>query len=155
MDKKTNAERFIEAYNTIDQSLRFKYNYRRSMSFSDVIRRSVPVNYIIRRYEDYLIDYGRLRNAIIHKSNGFTIAEPHDEALEELEKIAKLVSTPPSALESINKKNSNVIFAKANNTIKDILKIIDESSYSNIPIYDGNILIGVANGTKIINKLGE
>ena len=50
--EKTNAQRFIQAYNTIDQTLRYLYNYKRSMSFSDIVRRSVPVNYFVRKYED-------------------------------------------------------------------------------------------------------
>ena len=54
--EKTNAQRFIQAYNTIDQTLRYLYNYKRSMSFSDIVRRSVPVNYFVRKYEDKLVE---------------------------------------------------------------------------------------------------
>ena len=64
--KKSNATRFIAAYNQIDYSLRAIYGFKRSMSFSDVIRRSVVLNSVVRKYEDDLIDFGRLRNAIIH-----------------------------------------------------------------------------------------
>ena len=68
-EKGSNATRFINAYNTIDQTLRAVYNFKRNMSFNDMIRRAVPLNSIVRRYEDKLIDYARLRNAIIHNSN--------------------------------------------------------------------------------------
>ena len=88
-EKLTNAQRFVNAYNAIDQTLRARHNIRRSLSFSDMIRRTVAVDYIVRKYEDVLIDYGRLRNAIIHKSNDkFLIAEPHEEVVAEFEKIA-------------------------------------------------------------------
>ena len=66
MENKTNAERFLTAYNVIDYSLRTIYDFKRSMSFSDVVRRSVVLNSVVRKYEEDLIDFGRLRNAIIH-----------------------------------------------------------------------------------------
>ena len=98
---KTNAIRFIDAYNKIDYALRVQNNFKRSMSFSDMIRRAVVVNHIVRKYEDDLIDFGRLRNAIIHKSNDkFIIAEPHIDVVEKIEKIARLVATPPKVIET-------------------------------------------------------
>ena len=88
--EKSNAVRFIDAYNKIDYQLRIQYNFKRSMSFSDMIRKAVVMNHIVRKYEDDLIDFGRLRNAIIHKSNDkFLIAEPHTDVVEKLEKITK------------------------------------------------------------------
>ena len=73
----TNAQRFIQAYNNIDYTIRTRYNLNRSMGFSELIRRSVALNYIVRRYEDDLIDFGRLRNAIVHGNEDFIMAEPH------------------------------------------------------------------------------
>ena len=81
----SNALRFINAYNQIDQTLRAVYNFKRNITFSDMIRRAVSLNSIVRRYEDKLIDYARLRNAIIHNSNEERIiAEPHDDVVEEI-----------------------------------------------------------------------
>ena len=92
----TNAQRFLNAYNTLDHSLRTQYNFKRTIAFSDVIRRSVMLNSVIRKYEDDLIDYGRLRNAIVHSGNEQEIiAEPNTNVVEKLEKIAQIVSTPP------------------------------------------------------------
>ena len=42
----SNARRFINAYNTIDYAIRVQHNFKRSMSFSDLIRRAVPLNYL-------------------------------------------------------------------------------------------------------------
>ncbi|MEG1499677.1 MAG: CBS domain-containing protein [Clostridia bacterium] len=152
--EKSNARRFLDAYNTIDQSLRVQFNYKRSMGFSDMIRMSVPVNYIVRRYEDKLVDYGRLRNAIIHKSSDeFIIAEPHDDVVADLEKIAKLIATPPTALKAVSK--NRVLTANANETVENIIKLMASSTFSNIPIYLENELMGVANGQKILNVLGN
>ena len=52
--QKSNAKRFINAYNLIDHTLRTRHNIRRSLSFSDMIRKTVVVDYIVRKYEDEL-----------------------------------------------------------------------------------------------------
>lgn len=149
----SSAKRFINAYNTIDHTLRIKYNFKRSMSFSDVIRRAVPLNHTVRRYEDTLIDYGRLRNAIIHNSNDdYVIAEPHNEVVEKMEHIANILASPPKVTDVFEERN--VLCAQHDVILKDLIKLIAQSGYSNIPIYKDGGLIGVANGQRILDKLG-
>lgn len=151
---KSNAERFIEAYNTIDHCLRVQYSFRRSMSFSDVIRRSVSLNYIVRKHEDELIDFGRLRNAIIHNNNDkYVIAEPHDDVVVKMENIAKIISTPPKAIDTITERD--VLCVQYDVVIKEVIKLISNSGFSNIPVYKNAGLIGIANGQRILDKLGE
>lgn len=150
---KTNATRFIDAYNKIDYALRVQNNFKRSMSFSDMIRRAVVVNHIVRKYEDDLIDFGRLRNAIIHKSNDkFIIAEPHIDVVEKIEKIARLVATPPKVIET---NCVHDVFTVAYDVkVMNVIEIMAQTSYSNIPVFKEGVLIGVANGQKIINQFG-
>lgn len=153
-EEKSYAQRFINAYNTIDQELRIQHNFRRSMSYSDMIRRAVVVNYVVRKYEDALIDYGRLRNAIIHRSNDeYIIAEPHEDVVLEFEKIARIISAPPKVWNTICKKD--VITVQFDVPLKKVIELIYTSSFSNLPVYKNAGLIGVANGQKILNVLGE
>ena len=150
----SNAQRFVNAYNTIDQALRNRHNIRRSLSFSDMIRRTVAVDYIVRKYEDVLIDYGRLRNAIIHKSNDqFIIAEPHDDVVNEFEKIAYLISAPLRVWDTVCTKDVVTVDSKMN--LKEVIKLIYKSTYSNLPVYKNGGVIGVANGQKILDYLGK
>ena len=152
--EETNAERFISAYNTIDYSLRTIYDFKRSMSFSDVIRRSVVLNSVVRKYEDDLIDYGRLRNAIIHSGNkDYIIAEPHDEIVEKIEKIATLISEPPLALDRVG--NKEVITIVSDMKLAKAIELIYRTGYANLPVYDNYKLLGVLNARKIINLLGD
>ena len=89
-DAKTNAMRFLSAFNNIDYAIKSRYNFNRSMGFSEAVRRAVAFNYTIRKYEDDLVGYGRLRNAIVHSNEDYVIAEPHIEVVEKIEKIEKL-----------------------------------------------------------------
>lgn len=153
LTKTSNARRFINAYNQIDYALRAQYNMKRSMSFSDLIRKAVVLNHIVRKYEDDLVDFGRLRNAIIHRSNDeFIIAEPHNDVVLKIEKIARLVTTPPTAL-SICKED--VLTVDYNVSIQNVIKLMAQYSYSNLPVYKNGSLIGIANGQKILENLGD
>ena len=152
--KDTNAKRFVNAFNQIDYALRVQHNFKRSMGFSDMIRRAVSVNHIVRKYEDDLIDYGRLRNAIVHNSNpDEVIAEPHQDVVEKIESLAHLITTPPKAMDVLAEKG--VFTVNYDVCIKDVIMKMTSTRYSNIPVYKNGELIGVANGQKILNILGE
>lgn len=153
MGEKTRAERFIDAFNNIDYSLRAHYGLNRSMGFSDLIRKCVSLNYVVRKYEDDLIDYSRLRNAIVHQGNkDFIIAEPHENIVEQIEKIEHLINVPPKVIDICRR---DVLSAEAGTSMEDIIKLISSSKYSNIPIYKGKALIGIANGQKILDAFGQ
>lgn len=150
----SNARRFINAYNQIDYAIRVQHNFKRSMSFSDIVRRAVPLNYLVRKYEDELIDFGRLRNAIIHRSNEeYIIAEPHDDVVNKIEKIAEKITTPPIALDVICQKD--VLCVQNDVKLKDVIELISSSQFSNIPVYKEGQLIGIANGQRILDNLGS
>ena len=152
--KKSNAERFLTAYNNIDYGLRSIYGFKRSMSFSDVVRRSVVLNSVVRKYEDDLIDYGRLRNAIVHKGNSnFVIAEPHVDVVEKMEGIARLISTPPLAYDKIS--THEVLCVNSTDLLRDAIKLMARSGYSNLPVYTDNKLVGVLNGQRLMDILGR
>ncbi len=154
MNKQSNAARFISAYNQIDYSLRTIYGFKRSMSFSDVIRRSVVLNSVVRKYEEDLIDFGRLRNAIIHNGNKkYVIAEPHDEVVKQIEHLASLITEPPLALDRVG--NKEVIVIDYAMPISQAMEIMTRTGYSNLPIYNGEKLIGILNGKKLITVLGN
>lgn len=154
VENKTNAMRFLDAYNDIDYALKTRYNINRSMGFADLVRKAVVLNYIVRKNEDNLIDYGRLRNAIIHNSNeNMVIAEPHDSVVEDIERIAKLLTTPPKALDTV--AHRDVLTIDANKSMYDVITLMANSKYSNIPVYKDDTLIGIANGQKILDSMGQ
>ena len=154
VDERTNAKRFIDAFNNIDYALKARYNLNRAMGFSDLIRKSVVVNYIVRKYEDVLVDYGRLRNAIVHSStDDFVIAQPHDDVVANIEHIERLLTTPPKALDTVGHRD--VLVTYAGQSMGEVICLMAKANYSNIPVYKGNELIGIANGQKIIDSMGH
>ncbi|MFW6029696.1 MAG: CBS domain-containing protein [Halanaerobiales bacterium] len=150
----SNSRRLINAYNQIDKALRAQYSYNRKISFTDVIRRTMKFNAIVKKHGEKLISYGRLRNAIVHQNNvEVAIAEPNDKVVKEMEAIADLISTPPRALDTIARKN--ILCVKDTVSVQETIKTMSDSGYTNIPIYNEGVLVGVANGQRIIDKMGE
>lgn len=148
-----NATRFINAYNKIDNCLRSVYNFSPSMSFADMIRRCADKSYIVRANEQLLIDFSRLRNAIVHKSTvEMVIAQPHDNVTIQIEQLASLICAPPTALSLFGSRK--VTTMPADIKLKDAIKLITDTHYSNIPVYKGNHLKGILNNKIIVDRIG-
>ena len=149
-----NAKRFISCYNQIDQSLRNQCDLSKSISYTEAIRKAGRINAVVKKYEDKLIDYGRLRNAIVHSFNeDLIIAEPHPEVVEEYEKLAKTICTPPLAINTV--LNRDIKIVEHNELVKDVVEKIYKSGNSNFPVYKDGMLIGVANSRKLIKEIGK
>jgi len=153
MSTLTNAARFINAYNVIDNALRTQYSFKNNITFSDLIRRASSLNAVVRVYEDDLVELARLRNAIIHNKSEAIVAEPHDDVTVLMEKVAKLLSTPPLAIDALGNKNVAVIDSAT--TIRDLMITTGKVGYSSIPIYKGENLVGVMRWRKFVEVLAE
>lgn len=153
IDARSNAGRFITAYNRLDKCIRDIYNFKPALSYSDVIRKSASVNSIVKKYEDDLIDYGRLRNAIVHRSDDKIIAEPHDDVVEQMESIVRMITTPPLAMQSV--VNRNVFIAEGEVKLADVMKELYATGYSNVPVYLKGTLVGVINRKMLIDAIGR
>lgn len=149
-----NANRFISSYNQIDQALRIQYDLGKSISYTEAIRRAARSNALVKKYEDKLIDYGRLRNAIVHSFNEeMVIAEPHSDVVEEYERLAKTICTPPLAVDTVINRDVKTI--SHDTLLADVVEKIYKSGNSNWPVYKDGMLIGVANSRKLIKEIGK
>ena len=152
LTEKTLGIRFLDAYNTIDKALRAQYNYKTTISFSDLIRHCADLNHVIRVYENDLINFARLRNAIVHSSdNHKVIAEPHLDVVELMEKIAKLITPPPLVMDIIHQRTVTTI--DATRSLYDLIKETGKTGHGMIPAYKGNCLIGIVRWRKLIEDL--
>ena len=149
-----NAKRFISAYNQVDKALRNQFDLSKSISYTEAVRKSARFNAVVKKYEDKLIHYGRLRNAIVHSFNeDVVIAEPHSDVVEEYESIAKTICTPPLAVDTVI--NRDVKTLQHDTLLCDVIESIYKSGNSNWPVYKDGMLIGVANSRKLIKEIGK
>ena len=152
-EKNQNAKRFIAAYNRLDQGLRDIYSIKRSLTFSDMIRKVATVNTVVSKFEEDLIDYGRLRNAIVHKSGDEIIAEPNIEVVEKLEKVARIINTPPKVVECLRARK--VFSVMVDTTLKEVISEMSKNGYSVVPVYIEKTLVGVINRKMIVESIGK
>lgn len=153
VEKNVNAKRFIAAYNRLDQGLREIYSIKRTLTFSDMIRKVANVNTVVSKFEEDLIDYARLRNAIVHKSGDELIAEPNIEVVEKLEKIARIINTPPRVIECLRPRK--VYTVTGDTTLKEVVLQMAKSGYSVVPVYISGTLVGVINRKMIVDGIGK
>ena len=150
--EKSNGSRFIMAYNRLDQGLRNIYNIKASLGFGEIVRKIAPINSIIKKYEDDLIEIGRLRNAIVHASGDSLIAEPNIDVVEKLEQIARIITTPPRVIDVLSKRGVYVV--EGATPLKNVCSEMFSSGYSIVPVYIKNTLVGVINRKMIVDAIG-
>jgi hypothetical protein len=91
-----NSENFLHTFNKIEHWLRKATNAKKSDSFYLLVERAKKRSPAVKQYEIDLKEFADLRNAIVHeRTNGHLIAEPHEETVNQLEKIATRLTAPP------------------------------------------------------------
>ena len=149
----SNAIDFISAYNTIDARLRNIYRSKGNLQFSDLVRRCAEFNLTVRKYEDTLLLSAKLRNVIVHESRrDCVIAEPCDEITRTLCRVAQLLQSPP-LLDELKEKAVTIIGADA--PLCDAIRLISDTNYSNLPVYDNKRMVGVLNNRRIVRVIGK
>jgi len=147
-----NALEFISAYNAIDGKLRSMYRGKGSPQFSDLVRRCADANPTVERYEEELLSYAKLRNAIVHMSTEQIIAQPTDEVTAKIKKISELLCSPPK-LSLVKRKK--LVSLRAELTLKEAIRICSTSGFSSLPVYDGKRTIGILNNRRLVREIGR
>ena len=108
-----NAARFLKSYNKIESQLKILYNARPTQNFTDLVKRCTDLNITVRRYENELVDYGKLRNAIVHRAaeGELFIANPCDDVVSNIEFIEKQLCDPPAVLDALKSRKLPSVFA--------------------------------------------
>ena len=81
------------------------------------------------------------------------IAEPHTDVVEEYERLAKIICTPPLAVDTVCNKDIKTINHDA--SVAEVVENIYKSGNSNWPVYKDGMLIGVANSRRLIKEIGK
>jgi len=144
-----NSDRFLSAFHRIEQSMKDIIGTNDHLSFHKLVDLSKKKNAIIRRYEEKLREFATLRNAIVHHQTSpeYVIAEPHDEIVEALELIDMAVSKPVTVGKMFER---NVDILQVTDTLKDALFMIRDKHYTQIPVYNGTVFVGLLTAVGIM-----
>ena len=132
----SDSDRFLIAYNSIDQFLRNECKDNYNTGFKTLVNIISESNRTINYYQDILKQYGRLRNAIVHgKCKSYdVIAEPHEKIVDDIERIEKIILNPPKVFSSFCKSQKTVYTLDKHSSIKQAIAIMKDKKYSQIPI---------------------
>ena len=143
----SNASRFLQSYNRIEAQLKLLYNAKATASFTDLVKRCSDLDITVRRYASELIDYGKLRNAIVHRTAGASdetvIAVPCDDVVTTIEFIEAMLCRPPRLIDAIKVKKVASVFAD-----KPVLAAVEafrENWQKTLIVYDHGTMVGVIN----------
>lgn len=112
------------------------------MAYGDALYKSRNRNNVVRHHYALLKQFGHLRNALVHQrfDKDHYIADPHEGIVDEIERVEQLLMKPPLALSIASQP---VICFSSNTLLKDILKELERTGYTQFPIYDNSKFIGL------------
>lgn len=148
-----NAERFLNAYARIEQSLRKIVAPDRFLKFYELVKCAGKTEPLVKEYRVDLLEFGELRNAIVHnRTDGRVIAEPDDDAVAAIERIAAHLSAPPLVLPLFKKK---VITVAGRDSISKAVRLLYRHSFSQLPVTDNGITVALLTSNTITRWLGK
>lgn len=154
MTKHGNAVEFLESYHKLENELCHRYNSGRHKGFTKLIRDidRKKENTVISNNLKLLESYAYLRNAIVHnREKNFIIAEPHNDVVEKIKEIEQLIINPPKVIPTFQKE---VLSFSTSDSIFEAINEMFKSDFSQVPIIDNNIFVGLLNTNTITRWVG-
>jgi CBS domain-containing protein len=146
-----NTDRFLSAFNRIQKRMRDITLSDSAESFMSLLRRAAEKDAAFRRYLNDLREYEELRNALVHDYYGNFIAEPYDDTISHLERIASILTNPPS-IEAVMMPNPFCL--SANESLGEGVVKLFKNGYSQAPVHEGELWIGLLTTNTIGRWLG-
>lgn len=134
------ASLFLEIFNKLEKYLNQRVGATEYYGFRRLINRLSQESGIIETYKQDLIEYSELRNAIVHKSTGEVIADPHQATVDKLQKIYELLTNPPLVMSIAA---SPVYTCKTSDLLSDVLKEMTSRFYAYVPVLHDHRFVGV------------
>lgn len=145
-----NASKFLEAFVSIEQSMRDILKPSRNMKFYQLVNLCSKSNPIIRSRQMDLMEYADLRNAIVHQRGNQQeiIAQPVDSVVNDIMAIAQALKKDEQIGMHLHKK---VVVCHPNDLILDTYYLMQKLGTSKLPIYDEDKFIGLITYKEIAN----
>ena len=148
----SNAQTFLTLFNRIEQFLDQLNHSTEHYGFRRLVDNLSKQNDLVANYKLELVDYLELRNAIVHKSTGKPIAEPHPEVIEQMQQIYEDLSNPPQAMKIASKP---VYSCTTNTPILEIIQEMNRNFYTSIPVYHQDQFVGVFSDNSLTRWLAK
>lgn len=146
------AQEFLVIFNKIEHELQSLYGSTKYVGFKRMVEALSKQNDLISEYSIDLIEYLQLRNAIVHKTTGKPIAEPHTEVITAIRELYKRLIHPPTAIELAAKP---VFSCKTSDQLMDVIAQMKQHFYSMVPVYHDRHFVGVLSDHSLVLWMGS
>ena len=155
----TNAQKFLELFNRLDDLLRKYYNdYDRSRSliarYAGQLEKSN--NKTLQERGRLLNEIRVFRNSLIHEfdMNRDGLFEVSNKALEALRREVEMLDKPLRANDFMT-KIKDVVYLNLHSQIGEAIKVMVEKGFLHLPVLEGGHLVGVFSPNVLFRYLAE
>jgi len=146
------AQTFLDLFNKLEKHLNQQLGATEYYGFRRLISRLSKDNGIIDTYKQDLIEYSELRNAIVHKSTGEVIAEPHQTTVDQLQKIYDLLTHPPLVMSIAA---SPVYTCETKQYVSEVVVKMTTQFYAYVPVLHDRRFVGVFSENTLAKWLAD
>lgn len=140
--KPSNAERFLDAFRTIEATLIAKstVKYSKQPAFYELVEDSKLLTF---SQKEKLKQLAKLRNVIVHEPHreGEPIADPRIDAVEWIEQQALIIEKPPLVRSVLKIQPPSVL--NKNSEISEFLELVSKFDFSQAPVGDGSNVVAL------------
>lgn len=134
----TRGERFLEAYRDIEHHLQLLVGDGEHRPFMKMVKQARAQSMLTDDQRQALEAYAHLRNAIVHTVyyESQPIADPVEGVTDDIERLRDALTHPPLALPLVRSQQSRVWTVHLGQSLHDVLHIVRENDFSQLPIYE-------------------
>lgn len=151
----SNATRFMAAFNDIEAHVRKSLSAAEHEDFSSLALRFGDKQHLLPNQMSALRAFISLRNAISHGQyyGGRPIADPVSKVVEEIERLRAQIAYPPLALAVLGVHPVSCLSPE--DSLNDALEQVRNHDYSQFPVYDRGVFIGLLTTNAIARWLAN
>lgn len=151
------TSKFLSIYNEIDHYMRGMLNLQDYMDHGMLLRQMSEKNRLFERYYKDLKLFAELRNLLVHNpypDSANPLIIPHSYIVKRYEDIRNAVLRPKKAMDiAVRREFIYTTFLNAN--ALDVMLIMNNKTYTHVPVMDGEKMIGVFSENTILAYLVE
>lgn len=147
-----NNELFMHSFNNIEKKLRDDIDAYNNVPFYELVDKNAKKNKLIRQFDNELKTMGDLRNFIVHGDILSPMAIASDITVNRINFIEKQLTNPMKITELFNE---NVVGVNEDDSLSDLLKLLEKKRYSQYPVINQDGLKGLITENGIANWLAN
>ncbi len=149
------SSKFLSIYNEIDHYMRKALNAPNYADHGTLLRQMSEKNRLFASYYKDLKLFAELRNLLVHNpypDNANPLIIPHSYIVKRYRDMQNALLRPKKAIELAIRKEFIYMTSLDANAI-DIMRIMNEKTYTHVPVMDGEKMIGVFSENTILTYL--